>query len=835
MNITPVLKLAIAFVAFSISAHAAEIFSVSAIEDDWPTAKDSADFNALDENDVPTNQYNIYGTIDSGVGSGWGSGTTYNFDGVTAVSPGDQSTAGSNTTTYLGPKFYAGINRDVQQLQAGVIHSYGNGYRIRCNNITAEIIANNGGVSPSAEAVFMFDVNTSSLSGEGDSFIFEDSDTITAKLAIPAQMGPVSGNRASAASYRAMVKANGEYYAGTLYNVNFADIESTTLVLDMTESCATATWTLMPNMEVTGDGIGAQNLTVDTSESATTVPGIYLTNITQVGFLLSATAEINTGGFNYGVREFIAQATPASTPDPIEWSQDFTSPLTILDGLGGLTGDTHAYTWSRTGGGLASAGSVTQDTSNNQAVLSTTGNGSGGEIKLHMVGPGTNNARRVKPVSHETTWEIDLIAFKDGDADLMLQTRGFDGYVKSTISPSGLIKYTTWMSNYTHTNFDNFSGPSKLRNNTNNPGIVIVDGGAVDPASTDPVTITISGDAEGTVVLNTAGDAVESVTITNFGSGYTALPTLTWTGMSVDPTVSFNFETENVGGNIVQEVDIALREDGTKNWQLLADGQILTYIQSYDNADDSVSYYYSLTDKATGEVTGPTFITTLTAANDSAGGLGFFDFSTGNRWGTPNNQDAVVVHYKRYGQADAAVSTVGINSISVVTSDDDRDGVINRLDEFPTNPFESVDADSDGVGDNSDQHPGYNDAEVAAINTAAQSAGDSTFSYYVTGNADNYSYSVGGGAITQEAYDTAVAAQAAAVAAQATAETALANAREARAGSTVIDVANDVATITLTVEQTSDVNDWSSGTSSDYDIQLSAPAGASFYRFTIPE
>ena len=41
----------------------------------------------------------------------------------------------------------------------------------------------------------------------------------------------------------------------------------------------------MPNMEVTGDGIGAQNLTVDTSESATTVPGIYLTNITQVGFL----------------------------------------------------------------------------------------------------------------------------------------------------------------------------------------------------------------------------------------------------------------------------------------------------------------------------------------------------------------------------------------------------------------------------------------------------------------------------------------------------------------------------------------------------------------------
>ena len=70
MNITSVLKFYHLLLAFSISAHAAEIFSVSAIEDDWPTAKDSADFT-LDENGVPTNQYNIYGTIDS-TGSGWG-------------------------------------------------------------------------------------------------------------------------------------------------------------------------------------------------------------------------------------------------------------------------------------------------------------------------------------------------------------------------------------------------------------------------------------------------------------------------------------------------------------------------------------------------------------------------------------------------------------------------------------------------------------------------------------------------------------------------------------------------------------------------------------------
>ena len=157
--------------------------------------------------------------------------------------------------------------------------------------------------------------------------------------------------------------------------------------------------------------------------------------------------------------------------------------------------------------------------------------------------------------------------------------------------------------------------------------------------------------------------------------------------------------------------------------------------------------------------------------------------------------------------------------------------------------------DSDGTGDNSDQYDGYNDTVRDCIQDAAaqSTAGDSTFSYYVNGNwvtatncdawltANNYSTGGGGGAITQEAYDAAVAAKATAEAAQATAESSLASAREARAGSTVIDVADDVATITLTVEQTSDVSDWSSGTSSDHDIELGAPAGASFYRFTLPE
>ena len=91
--------------------------------------------------------------------------------------------------------------------------------------------------------------------------------------------------------------------------------------------------------------------------------------------------------------------------------------------------------------------------------------------------------------------------------------------------------------------------------------------------------------------------------------------------------------------------------------------------------------------------------------------------------------------------------------------------------------------------------------------------------------------------------DAAIAEKASAEAAQASAEASLANAREARAGSTVIDVADvvidgattQVANITLKVEQTSDVSDWSNAATSDHTIQLNAPDGASFYRFKMAD
>ena len=880
MNITSILKLATAFVAFSISAHAAEVFRVATVSTTYPVTT-AANFAG--------GEYDIYGTTDAGNGSGVT--VIDNFNGASsAVNTGDQITTGVNATTYFGPKFYAGVNRSVYQTQGGVMHSNGNGYRVRSNNISAALIGTaqvgvegdpdyaaatgNGGEPINTKVIFMFDADTSSLSGEGDNLIFGDSDTLTAKLSVPGTLGPnwtgSSPSRASLATYRAVVKAKGpndvtaQYYAGTLYSVDLANTPATSTQYNMSETGADATWTLMPNIEDDSTGgqvFGDTNLTVDTSDSATTISGKFLTNITQVGFLLETDTNENTGGYNYGVREFIANASPASEPHPIEWSQDFTSPVNgtgtfltyanfklydgAVDAANLLTGFDHAYKWGMNGDGLTATpvpSTITQE--NNQIVLDVKSQGPDGEVNIRMVGPGTDNARRVRPPSHEVTFEIDLIEWKAGQADLLLQTRGHDGYIRSVLSPSGNVKYSTWGSDYTHTNFDNFSGPSSLRNNANNPGIVIVDGGTVDPTAAG-VTVDISGNAEGTVVLNTAGDAVESVTITNYGSGYTALPTLTWTGMSVDPAVSFNFSTGNISrGNVVltslrdMDGNGAHGDPGDLPGSLLDDGGVLTYIQSYDNSDDSVSFYYSLDGGTTTQ-----FVTKLTAADHSPGGHGFFDISTGNKWGQPNNQDAIWIQYKKWGTGtneagDLLPAKLAINSVTVATSDDDRDGIANRVDAFPNDPFESADADSDGVGDNSDAHAGYDDVAVAAINTAAQSAGDSTFSYYVTGNADDYSYSVGGGAITQEAYDAAVAAQAAAEAALAAAPTLAAveqTVMDARAGSTRIDVSGGVASITLTLEETSDLGDWSSPTTTDHNIQLSAPAGSNFYRFKIAD
>jgi hypothetical protein len=286
------LKLSAVLIALSSYANAVNIFDFTAVTNSYPTATEAG----------------------LGNGSGWGSGITQNFNGANSVvNTGDQNTSVGNnpqTTTYLGPTFYAGLNRDQYQGSAGVIHNNGNGYRIRVNNVSQTIHDSNGG-DVNFKAVFMFDA------AAGD-YVFEDGDTLTATVATPNNMNV----RSSFASYRAMVLADGQYYAGSLNTIDVASLTgSNSSTHAMTENAGTAVWTLMDNMEssnnqLQGNANHPNNLTVDGS---TTVIGSELTGITQVGFLLETSSPVQTGGYNFGVREFSAEATQA-VPEPSSYA-----------------------------------------------------------------------------------------------------------------------------------------------------------------------------------------------------------------------------------------------------------------------------------------------------------------------------------------------------------------------------------------------------------------------------------------------------------------------------------------------------------------------------------
>tara|TARA_B100001248_G_scaffold253925_1_gene231715 strand:+ start:68 stop:1072 length:1005 start_codon:yes stop_codon:yes gene_type:complete len=317
MKITSLFKLSVALIVLSSYANAVTIFSFAADSNTYPTTT-AANFD--------NSSNDIYGTDDSGNGSGWGSGITTNFNGASSViNPGDQKTSsGSNpqTTTYFGPTFYAGINRDAYKGAGGVIHSNGNGFRIRVNSIsqndinTSAAAGGAGGTNGiNFKAVFMFDADDADTINYG----FGSTDTLVARIAVPVVMG--TDNRAYSASYRAMVKADGEYYAGTLNTIDLSALSgSNSQTFDLTEDGASATWTLMDDFEKSNNSLQSdashpKNLTVDGS---TTVIGSQLTGITQVGFLLDTTGAVNSGGYNFGVRQFSAEAT--AVPEPSSYA-----------------------------------------------------------------------------------------------------------------------------------------------------------------------------------------------------------------------------------------------------------------------------------------------------------------------------------------------------------------------------------------------------------------------------------------------------------------------------------------------------------------------------------
>ena len=80
---------------------------------------------------------------------------------------------------------------------------------------------------------------------------------------------------------------------------------------------------------------------------------------------------------------------------------------------------------------------------------------------------------------------------------------------------------------------------------------------------------------------------------------------------------------------------------------------------------------------------------------------------------------------------------------------------------------------------------------------------------------------------TQTAYDTVVSER--------NSRLTVNEIKDARIGSTMIEVSGGKADITLSLEEASDLNDWSNPTTSEKTIQADAPSGTRFYRFKMTE
>ena len=59
--------------------------------------------------------------------------------------------------------------------------------------------------------------------------------------------------------------------------------------------------------------------------------------------------------------------------------------------------------------------------------------------------------------------------------------------------------------------------------------------------------------------------------------------------------------------------------------------------------------------------------------------------------------------------------------------------------------------------------------------------------------------------------------------------------QDARVGSTMIEVSEGKADITMTLEETSNLTDWSNADTSEKTIEVDAPPGTRFYRFKMTE
>ena len=141
--------------------------------------------------------------------------------------------------------------------------------------------------------------------------------------------------------------------------------------------------------------------------------------------------------------------------------------------------------------------------------------------------------------------------------------------------------------------------------------------------------------------------------------------------------------------------------------------------------------------------------------------------------------------------------------------DSDLDGIADSSDAFPDDPSEYLDSDSDGIGDNSDiddDNDGVSDIIEADIGSNPKGFDSSLYDFI-------QSISLG----SSEAVYT------------------LSEIKDLRPGSTMIEIQNGQATLTMEVEESDDLGVWTNGSATSIQIPIDAEEGKKFFRFKMAE
>ena len=175
-------------------------------------------------------------------------------------------------------------------------------------------------------------------------------------------------------------------------------------------------------------------------------------------------------------------------------------------------------------------------------------------------------------------------------------------------------------------------------------------------------------------------------------------------------------------------------------------------------------------------------------------------------WGDPN----------RGGSSKGVDLSRGVGAIystqyafAAILNDADGDGVLDNIDALPDDPTEYIDTDSDNIGDNSDEFPTISTQDIL-------NAIDSNPTRYNRYSLDDAVTAIRGNPTLYNLYSPD-------------------DIEDLRVGSTMIEVSDGKVDITVILEETSDVTDWSNATKSEKTIQIDAPTGTRFYRFKLKD